>query len=72
MFEFLGEMGFIEFVPGYKNLLEKQNEGDRQPKVTAIMVGATTGQATSWEALDSWFPFEYLARIAARGASLDA
>lgn len=60
-FEFLGEMGFIEFAPGYKELIEQQKEGDRQPKLTATMVGATAGQATSWDALDSWFPFEYLA-----------
>jgi hypothetical protein len=59
-FEFLGEMGFIEFLPGYKELIEQQKEGDRQPKVTAAIVGATVGRPTSWEALDSWFPFEYL------------
>ncbi len=59
-FEFLGEPGLVEFIPGYKELLEQQKNGDRNPTVTATTVGATAGRPTTWEGLDSWFPFEYL------------
>jgi len=59
-FEFLGELGFIKFVPDYKELLEKQKNGDRNPRVTAVMVGAAAGHPTTWESLDSWFPFDFL------------
>jgi hypothetical protein len=59
-FEFLAELGFVELVPGHKELLAQQKNGDRNPRVTAAMVGATAGHLTTWEALESWFPFEFL------------
>jgi hypothetical protein len=59
-FELFGEPGFVESVPGYKELVAGQKEGDRQPRVTALMVGATGGHATTWDEVRSWFPFTFL------------
>jgi hypothetical protein len=59
-FEFLGEIAFVEMVPGYKELLEHQENGDRNPRVTAAMVGSAKTQSTTWEGLESWFPFDFL------------
>lgn len=59
-FELFGELGFVEYVPGYKELLAAQKEGDRNPRVTAVMVGATGGHATTWDDLRAWFPFDFL------------
>ncbi len=47
-------------VPGYKDLLEQQENGDRNPRVTAVMVGSAARQVSTWEGLDSWFPFDFL------------
>jgi len=59
-FELFNEAGFIEFVPGYKETVENQENGDRNPRVTAIMVGSVAGHPTTWEALETWFPFDFL------------
>lgn len=59
-FEFLDEIGFVEMVPGYKDLLQQQENGDRNPRVTAVMVGSAARQVTTWEGLDPWFPFDFL------------
>lgn len=63
-FEFFGEVGFVEFVPGYKEQLESQENGDRNPRVTAVMVGSVAGHATTWEGLGTWFPFDFLNLLA--------
>jgi hypothetical protein len=59
-FEMFGKPGFIEYVPGYKELLESQKNGDRNPRITAVMVGSTAGQGTGWSDLQEWFPFDFL------------
>jgi len=59
-FELFGEVGFVELVPGYKDLLEGFENGDRNPQVTAIMVGSAAGHHTTWEELEAWFPFDFL------------
>jgi len=59
-FEFLDEIGFVEMVPGYKDLLQQQENGDRNPRVTAMIVGSAAMQVTTWEGLDPWFPFDFL------------
>jgi hypothetical protein len=59
-FEFLNEIGFVEMVPRYKELLEQQENGELNPRVTAVMVGSAATQVTTWEGLDSWFPFDFL------------
>jgi hypothetical protein len=59
-FEFLGEIAFVEMVPGYKELLGHQENGDRNSRVTAVMVGSAKTQPTTWEGLESWFPFDFL------------
>ena len=59
-FELFGELGFVEYVPGYKEHIEAQNDGDCNPRVTAMMAGATGGYATTWDDLRAWFPFDFL------------
>jgi hypothetical protein len=59
-FELFGQVGFIGYVPGYKELIDAQRGGDRNPRVTAMIVGATGGRETTWKALGDWFPFDYL------------
>jgi hypothetical protein len=59
-FELFGELGFVEHVQGYKQLIEAQQDGDRNARVTAVMVGATGGHATTWDELQVWFPFDFL------------
>ena len=59
-FELFGEVGFVEFVPGYKEQLESQENGDRNPQLTAVMVGSVVGHPTTWEGLGAWFPFDFL------------
>ncbi len=59
-FELFGEIGFVEYIPGYKELIEAQKDGDRNPRVTAMMVGATGGHAATWNDLRAWFPFDFL------------
>jgi hypothetical protein len=59
-FEFVNEIGFVEMVPDYKKLLDAQEDGDRNPRVTAAIVGSVAGHSTTFEELESWFPFDFL------------
>jgi hypothetical protein len=59
-FELFGELGFVEYVSGYKEHIEAQKDGDCNPRVTAMMVGPTGGHATTWNDLRAWFPFDFL------------
>jgi hypothetical protein len=63
-FELFGQPGFIENVPGYNESISAQKEGDRTPRVTAVLVGETGGNGTTWEELKGWFPFDFLNIIA--------
>jgi hypothetical protein len=63
-FELFGEMGLVECMPGYEELLKRQENGDPNPVITASMVGPVAGHAIRWEDLDSWFPFDFLNLLA--------
>ena len=62
-FEWLGELGFVECVPGYREIVAAQKGGDRGPRVTAVMVGVTAGHATACDDLRGWFPFALLSLL---------
>lgn len=59
-FEFVNEVGFVEMVPDFKTLIEAQENGDSNPRVTAAMVGSVAGHPTAFEQLEPWFPFDFL------------
>jgi len=59
-FKMFGMPGFIEYIPGYKEILESQKDGDRNPQITAVMFGATGGHNSGWNNLQDWFPFDFL------------
>jgi hypothetical protein len=60
MFEMFGEAGFVEYIPGFKELVAKHKNGDRTPLITAAIVGSTNGRGTDWQELKTWFPFDFL------------
>ena len=60
VFEIFGEPGFVEYVPGFKEIVAAQKDGDRSPRITAAMVGSTGGHGTAWNELMTWFPFDFL------------
>lgn len=60
VFEFLGELGFVECVPGFKEIVATQKSGDRSPRITATMVGSMGGHGATWDELRTWFPFDFL------------
>jgi len=60
VFEMFGEPGFVEYIPGFKERVEKQKNGDRTSLITATIVGATNGRIADWQELKNWFPFDFL------------
>lgn len=60
VFEIFGEPGFVEYVPGFKEIIAAQKDGDRSPRITAAMSGSTGGHGTAWDELRTWFPFDFL------------
>lgn len=60
VFEMFGEPGFVEYIPGFKEIVAAQENGDRSPRITAAMVGSMDGHGTDWKELKTWFPFDFL------------
>jgi hypothetical protein len=54
------EIGFVENVPEYEELVESQGKGDRTPHITAALVGPVCGGISSWSEIRDWFPFGML------------
>jgi hypothetical protein len=60
VFEMFGKPGFVEDIPGFKEIVATQKNGDSSPRITAAMVGSTDGRGTDWQELKTWFPFDFL------------
>jgi hypothetical protein len=59
-FQIGDEIGFLEYVEKYEELLDAHKNGDRTPRITAFLVGAVTGGIEELDQIRSWFPFGLL------------
>jgi hypothetical protein len=60
VFEFQGQHGFIELLPDYEKREARLRKERERRLVTAVMVGAIGPNSIEADALDSWFPFDFL------------
>jgi hypothetical protein len=62
-FQFNGTFGFIEPLPDYKDKETKLTKEQERQTLTALMVGDMGTRSTDLSALESWFPFDFLALL---------
>jgi len=73
IFEYLGELGFIERLADYEKRSAALESGQERRVITAVMVGRVGGASDTWNEVKDWFPFDLLGLLGmASGADVDA